>query len=1137
MLGVAGAAFAADGTWTNLTGGIWGTADNWSAGAMADGLDSTANFNTLDLVGDIQVSLAAAQTVGTLVFGDTAIGTAGGWFLNHNGDAANTLVVTNVTVNALGADKTATIGAILVGGGMLSKNGAGTLTLTNSSTYTGGTTINAGRLQVGNGGSSGKLGSGAIVNNGTLAYIFDGNATNSLPSGTGISGNGSLVVTGGVIQINGNISLGGTQRYGQVGSVSIYKGLELVATESTLTGSAIAMYGDVGKRGSDGNRLNLDTSAAQGPIDLNISLGRNGTWYVPVSFTANAGTGTISVVGTGINNSGWRATPVTLTGAVIIPSNVVSDANVTINATANSTVSGTLSGGMSLTKRGSGTLTLSGINTYTGATMVSNGILQVAMPVFSEAARHFDASSLGLTNGASVTTWSDLSVNGAHATVPSGNAAPTYISDAGMGTGLGALSFLKNGGPANSQALRFTRDINIRSVFSVFKGKSFLLTDLTYYNFHRLTDTNSVDPLFDPSYAANDLKTGSAYINGVKINPTTYAMPTNQHNGYNLVETLSAGTAVTADSFNKDRTSHAGDQSHAEVYIFDTVLSEGKRLQVEAYLNQKWFGIGNGAGNVLPSGTAMTLAGNATLDLSGEQQQTFSSLASVAGTTGSAVYLGNAKLTVSNTVNTTFAGVISGSGGSLVKQGNGTLTLSGTNSYGGPTVIAGGVLKISFVSLNNPVPGATRWFDASSLALTNGSAVTQLNDLSGNSAHAVNATGTFVPSYTANAVGELGAVHCSRTNGATRGDYLNFNVTTNIRTVFSVFKGSSFLLADSTPQGYGETYHFHRPTDNDPTSPLWASNAGWASDSIKYGSTYVNGALVNGLTYAMPTNTHSGFNLVEVLTTNNVTASSFNNDRSVIHSGDQYHGEVILYDFLLTETQRLQVEDYLVKKWFLGISRNGGLPSLSPVSIMNGGTLDLTSVTNPAIGSLSATDGLGSRVLLGSNTVLNLGGNNASTVFDGVISGGGSLAKNGSGTLTLSGTNTYIGVTTLTSGTLALCVNGALNVSSNIVLAGGTLNPGTTTNALQRLSVTGAATIALGDGSCKLTFADSGSAIWTGALTLTGTLGPTTLRFGTSRNGLTLAQLNSLTVGKQKFRLDSQGYLFRLREGTLLSIF
>jgi autotransporter-associated beta strand protein len=226
-----------------------------------------------------------------------------------------------------------------------------------------------------------------------------------------------------------------------------------------------------------------------------------------------------------------------------------------------------------------------------------------------------------------------------------------------------------------------------------------------------------------------------------------------------------------------------------------------------------------------------------------------------------------------------------------------------------------------------------------------------------------------------------------------------------------------------------------------------------------------------------------------------------------------------------------------MRKWFEGVTYNGTLPSLSPVNLMNGGALDVTSVTNPAIGSLASTDGLGSRVILGERTVLNVGGNNDSTAFDGVISGGGSLIKGGNGAFTLTGMNTFTGTTTVSSGTLVLGANGVLNASANLVLADGTLNAGTASNALQRLIVTGAATLDLGDGTCRLTFADSASAVWTGTLTLTGTLGPETLRFGTGRTGLTLEQLSHIIYGNQTFRLDSQGYLFRLWEGTLLSIF
>jgi autotransporter-associated beta strand protein len=73
------------------------------------------------------------------------------------------------------------------GTGALAKLGAGTLTLTGGNTYSGTTTISAGTLEVGSGGTAGRLGTGAVSNSGTLQINRSDNLT--LANGARLIGN------------------------------------------------------------------------------------------------------------------------------------------------------------------------------------------------------------------------------------------------------------------------------------------------------------------------------------------------------------------------------------------------------------------------------------------------------------------------------------------------------------------------------------------------------------------------------------------------------------------------------------------------------------------------------------------------------------------------------------------------------------------------------------------------------------------------------------------------------------------------------------------------------------------------------------------------------------------------------------
>lgn len=126
-------------------------------------------------------------------------------------------------------------------------------------------------------------------------------------------------------------------------------------------------------------------------------------------------------------------------------------------------------------------------------------------------------------------------------------------------------------------------------------------------------------------------------------------------------------------------------------------------------------------------------------------------------------------------------------------------------------------------------------------------------------------------------------------------------------------------------------------------------------------------------------------------------------------------------------------------------TENGGTTSFTGTStggsarfITNaGGTVDISGLTSGGMTS-GSIEGAGNYVL-GANT-LTTGSLNTSTQVDGVISGtGGGLTKVGTGTLTLTGTNTYTGATTISSGTLALTGFGSI-ASSSVVTVNGTFD-------------------------------------------------------------------------------------------------
>lgn len=143
----------------------------------------TLNGGTLNVFGDITEGTVGAGTITSSV-------TLNGATLDLKGNKLGTSSGLIDTLN-LQQGTLSNVSEINNGAG-LTKTTAGTLILEGINTYTNGTTISAGTLQVGSGSTTGTLGSGTVTNNATLTF----NRSNSYTVANTISGSGSVIQNG-----------------------------------------------------------------------------------------------------------------------------------------------------------------------------------------------------------------------------------------------------------------------------------------------------------------------------------------------------------------------------------------------------------------------------------------------------------------------------------------------------------------------------------------------------------------------------------------------------------------------------------------------------------------------------------------------------------------------------------------------------------------------------------------------------------------------------------------------------------------------------------------------------------------------------------------------------------------------------
>ena len=389
--------------------------------------------------------------------------------------ASGTLAVTNVTGSATGAGAVTQSGGTLTGAGSI----AGTVTVTGGALMPG--TVTAGRA------GTGVLALGNLTLSGGAAinYGLNGTPTNNYLTTGILTLPGAGTVTLNLYQPNTASTFAAT------GTYDLFQYTTLVAPNALGTYFAIGtpITGFTASYGTSGGFLQLTLAAAgvagswtNGNATGNWSEAGNWSGGVPslpgssATFAAAPGTVTLdanktvggltfnnaaayAIVGANtltLDNTGSGAVIAVTTGAHVIQTAVAFNDNVTVTPAGGTqlTVSGNItqaSGTRSLTKTGTGTLVLSGSNSYSGGTAVSNGVLNFNGLAALGSGTALDLGSAA-TNGtlkyASLNTADisslTVSLNAGGATIDTNGNDVTYANAIGNG-GAGGLTKIGSG--------------------------------------------------------------------------------------------------------------------------------------------------------------------------------------------------------------------------------------------------------------------------------------------------------------------------------------------------------------------------------------------------------------------------------------------------------------------------------------------------------------------------------------------------------------------------------------------------------------------------------------------------------------------------------------------------------------------
>jgi fibronectin-binding autotransporter adhesin len=399
--------------------------------------------------------------------------------------------------------------------------------------------------------------------------------------------------------------------------------------------------------------------------------------------------------------------------------------------------------------------------------------------------------------------------------------------------------------------------------------------------------------------------------------------------------------------------------------------------------------------------------GNAILDMSGENE----TIGRLTGT--GRVRTDGSTLTVQPDTFTSFGGTVEGSGG-LTVDGTSEFQLTGTQRYTGLTEVAGGTLRLNGGAITNSNVSVGK---GASLALRDAAIGLRVDALSGGSV-AVESGG--------NTIGDLrGAGRVALAGGS-----LLEIQNTESSSFEGTFSGSGTLSLNGAN---GTSYTFNGAAGQSTMSGILDVKNGTAR--IGKAQALSNDVVVNlragtslntlghsdtigGLTgtgRVLNSNAVLDLNVAQGRTLDFDGVISGTGSLSTLGRGTQILSGANTYTGstqIVNGTLKLGGNERIADSSNLYVGGRVEIPFFGSTFVLEG-AFDM----NGRVESVAQLSG-GGRIINNNQKLRLL--QNTNTTFSGAISGLGALEKNGEGTLTLSGTNTYTGNTRVTDGTVRL---------------------------------------------------------------------------------------------------------------------